>query len=203
MAGRQAGSAGGDLEGVGIAAVVAERVGEYAASLRDGRHDGSSGGIAEEDAGASVLPVGDLGECLGSDYECAVVGFCGEQRGGRREPVDEAGASHEDVEGRRPGGSKGLLEKGGSAGEEGIGGHGGDDDQVEIGGFDAGAFEGRTSGGEAEIGGGNVRVGDAPFYDAGASADPLVRGINHLFEVEVGQHTRRRVGPGSNNANGA
>ena len=38
---------------------------------------------------------------------------------------------------------------------------------------------------------------NAPFFDAGAHGDPLVAGVDHLFQVMVGDDFRRQFGAGA------
>ena len=45
-----------------------------------------------------------------------------------------------------------------------------------------------------QVGGRHARLGDVPLADAGPLEDPLVGGVDQLFEVGVGQDPRRHEG---------
>ena len=45
----------------------------------------------------------------------------------------------------------------------------------------------------AEVGGRDVGSGDVALGNSSTLEDPLVSGLHHLFQLEIRQHTRRRV----------
>ena len=60
------------------------------------------------------------------------------------------------------------------------------------GGVDA-ALRQRAPGGlHRHVGSRHLRIRDVALADAGALQDPLVVGIDHLFQILVGEHARRR-----------
>jgi len=67
--------------------------------------------------------------------------------------------------------------------------HGGHGNQIDIQGRNAGLGEGALSRFGAEIGGVAPLLDNVTLGDACALANPLVTGVNHLFQVLVGQHT--------------
>jgi hypothetical protein len=57
-----------------------------------------------------------------------------------------------------------------------LGGEGGEDDEVEVVGLEAGGGEGVAGGVDGHVGGADARLGEAAGLDAGALDDPLVGG---------------------------
>ena len=62
-------------------------------------------------------------------------------------------------------------------------------------------FIARNGGLGRQVGGEFILGRDAPFLDAGARGDPFIRGLDHFFEVGVGQdffrHIRADAGDGA------
>ena len=54
----------------------------------------------------------------------------------------------------------------------------------------------------AEIGRRHARIDDVPLANAGSLQNPLVGGVDHLFEVGVGEDTRRDIGRQRRNRRG-
>ena len=73
--------------------------------------------------------------------------------------------------------------------DRGAGGH---DDQVDVGGGEAGVGQRLLGGGGGHVGD-RLGVGDPPLGDADPVADPLVVGVDDLGEVVVGEHPGRLV----------
>ena len=146
------------------------------------------------------MVVDDVGELFRADHQDVLGGAGADQGVTLGDAVAVAGAGSRDVEGR----SRRCAEPVSQAGRgrrRGVRvGHGGDDDGAELGGLDAGLLQGLAGGAlghvdDADVGGGTV-AGD----DAGALADPLVRGIDPLADVLVGDDDVRAVGAESQDA---
>ena len=74
-------------------------VGRLARLLLRLQHDGA-GAVAEQHAGAAVVPVENARECLGADHQRALEGAGAQQVVGGREREDEAGAHRLQIERR-------------------------------------------------------------------------------------------------------
>ena len=46
---------------------------------------------------------------------------------------------------------------------------------------------------DREIAGGNALVDDMPLADADAGHDPFIVGVDHFFEVGIGEQARRHI----------
>ncbi len=152
--------------------------------------------IAEEDAGVAVVPVDDGGKLFRADDQDGLVEPRGDELIRRDERVEEAGAGGRDIEGGSPCRPDLVLDVTGGGGEGSIRRAGGDDDQIDRLGIDAAQLHGLERRCCAHVGGEFVRFGQPSFADAGAAHDPVVRRLNHLFEVGVGKHARGQIGPG-------
>ena len=81
-----------------------------------------------------------------------------------------------------------CLEQRAAIGEYEVGSRRAEDDQVDIRGAHSGRLEGTARGMFGKVDSGLSVGGDVPTLDAGASPDPLVGGIHHLFEIGVGEN---------------
>ena len=152
------------------------------------------GPVAEEHAGGAVVPVEDAREGFGADHEGALVRARLQELVGRRDRVDEAGADRLQVEGGAVGHAETGLDHGGGRREGVVRRRGGADDEVDVGGRQPGIGEGRLGRLDAEDRRGLVVVRDVARLDAGALHDPLVRGLDQLFEILVRQPAPRQIG---------
>ena len=195
--GGSGGAAGRAMQEFGVVAVGAEQVAEQADVLfRGGLEEGRAGAVTEEDAGGAVGPIHDAGEFLGSDDEGATVGAGAHHVLGDLEGVDEAGAGGGDVEAGDVTAQAELGLQEARRGREGdVRRHRRDDEEVDVGGRQAGALQGLGGGLGAEVRRILARAGDPAFADAGAGLDPLVGGIHHLGELGVGERAFRRPDP--------
>ena len=158
--------------------------------------DDGARAVAEEDAGVAVLPVDDGGELFRADDENGVVDAGGDELVGGDERVKEAGTGGADVIGGGAGGADLALDMAGGGGEGGVGCAGGDDDQVDGLGVNAGLLDRLLGGAGAHVGSAFTLVGNASFADAGAGHDPLVGGVDHLLQFRVGQDTGGKMDTG-------
>ena len=72
--------------------------------------------------------------------------------------------------------------------------------QIDIGRHHARRLERRARGMQRQIAGEFTFGGDMPFADAGALDDPLIGGIDQLFEIGVGEDAVRQIAAGAENA---
>src|SRR5690606_26754701 len=159
-----------------------------------------AGAVSEEDAGASVGPVHDAGHGLRADDEGAPGLAGGDELARRAEGSEEAGAGGVHVERGGVQRADAVLDEGGDGGEHAVRGAGAGDDEVDVAGLDACGGEGAPGCLDGEAAGGLGLGGDAAFADAGAFADPLVRGLDEGGEVIVRHDALRHVATNPNDA---
>ena len=111
------------------------------------------------------------------------------------EPVDEAAAGGDEIEAPGLRRAEIVLHEAGRGGEQHVRRDGADEDRVQFAGVDAALAERGFGGAGGEIGSGDVRRGDVALGDAGAVDDPFVVGLDHFFEIGIGQHAGRNVAP--------
>ena len=184
------------LEEVAAGAVdFAQEIDEAAPSsaLGGGFDQHGAGAIAEQDAGGAVGVVDDAAHGVGADHQHLLMRAGGHQVGAGGEAVDEAGAGGDQVEAPGAARAERVLHQAGGGGEEHVRRDGADDDGVDVGGANAALGERATGGFDGHVGGGHFGGGDVALADAGALDDPLVVGLDHLFEVLVGEHARRDI----------
>ena len=103
--------------------------------------DGRAGAVGEDERGAAVADVGEVGEPLDADHQHVAGAAAADHVGGQRDAVAEAGAGGGDVEGRGLVGAELVGDRGGDGrGLEHVA-DGRDDDAVDLPGVDAGALE--------------------------------------------------------------
>ena len=119
---------------------------------------------------------------------------------GDPERVDEAGAHRLHVERGASLGSEAGLQPARGGRVDPVRRGGPDHDEVEIGRLDPGRLEGAPGRPFREIAGRLPRGGDAPFADAGAFPDPLVRGVDALRELVVGENPLGETAAGAGDA---
>jgi hypothetical protein len=181
-----------------LAAVGAQARDQDAAVLaRAGKllrlQDDGAGAVAEQHAGAAVLPVEDARERLGADHQRALEGAGLEQRVDGREPIDEAGAHRVQVERGALRDAEPGLHRHGTRRKRVVGRRGRQHDQVDRVRLD---MRGRERGArrlDGEIGGELPGGGDPALADAGALGDPLVRGVDRLGKLRIGEDALRQV----------
>ncbi len=109
------------------------------------------------------------------------------------ERIHKAGADRLHVERRGVGRADLRLHQTGRGWHRLVGRGRADDDQIDLFGSDSGAFQCLFRGCRTHGRGCVVGTGNMPFPNTGARPDPFVRGINHLFEVGVGQDSLRHI----------
>lgn len=187
------GASGGDLDGVGQLGtqVVGEQTGP--GGVGAGEHD-SRRGVAEEDTGGAVGGIGDPGRAVGREQQDGGDGGVLQEVGRDQHGLDAGRAGGgRDVQGERAVGAEGVLDDERGRQQRLVPRVGGDDDRVQPGGLDTGGFQSRVGGGDAHVGGRQVRGQTAAFADSGAADDPLVAGVQGAGELLVGDDRRRQV----------
>ena len=183
-----------------LLAAVGVHVGAEDAGLRIGLEHHRAGAVAEQHAGAAIVPVQHPGQGLGADHQRGLRRTGADELVGDGQRVDEAGAGRVDVEGRAAGGAQLVLQQAGRGREDQVRRGGAEHDQVEVSGADAGRFHRAHRGVVGEVRGGLALGGDVALADAGAGDDPLVAGVHELGQVGVGQHLLRQVAAGTGDA---
>ena len=151
------------------------------------------GAVAEQNASRPVRVVDDARHGVGADHQHLAVRAAGYQIGCRRQPVNEARAGSDQIEAPGVLGAQLVLHQAGGRGEQHVGRDRTDDDGVQFGGRDAALGQRVLRRFARHVGGRHVRIGDVPLADPGTLQDPLVGGIDHLFQVLVRQDAGRRV----------
>jgi hypothetical protein len=108
--------------------------------------------VAEQHAGAPVLPIEDAREGLGADHDGALELAGLEEIVGHRQGVHEARAHRLHVEGGAFGDAEAGLDAHGGSGEGAVRRGGGADDEIDVDWVDAGPHQRLARGGDAEVG---------------------------------------------------
>ena len=189
-----------DIEDVAEGAVAVQMGGEQGrggvVNLGRAQHH-RAGAVAEQHAGAAIVPVEDTRVHFRTDDERGADLAGADHRVGDAEGIDEAGAGGREIEGEAAG-AEGGLNPGGGGGESLIGGGGGEDDGADIGRGHAGLGEGGLGGLGGHEGAGFMRRGEMALADAGALADPLVGGIDGFGQLLVADEVFRQIGADTN-----
>ncbi len=179
-----------------VASVGARADGENPGLVR-GLEDDRTGPVAEEDAGAPVLVVGDAREHFSAHDERPLGASSDDHRFGKAESVDEARAGRLEAEGHARSGADPLLEEHPHVGKHEIGGGRPDDDEVETAGFEPGGLEGSACRPLAHVEGRLPGGHDVATLDARAFADPGVVCVDEPLEMGVVEDTFGDVAAGS------
>jgi hypothetical protein len=157
----------------------------------DPLQDHRSRPVAEQDGGVAVALVHDRSHDVAAHHRHPLHAGAGDQAGAVGEGEQEAGAGRVHVEPVGLAGADLVLDQGGGAREEHVGGDRGDDDGVQVARLDAPAVQGHLQGLGAQVRGGHARLDPAAGPDTGAGQDPLVAGIHHGRKVIVGDDALR------------
>ena len=128
-----------------------------------------AGAVAEQHAGVAVLPIDDGGKLFRADDQHGVVGARHDELLGDFQAVNKSGAGGFEVESGRAARADFLLHQAGRGRKRHVGRDGGDDDQIDLLGGDAGRFHGAQGGLRRHVGGEFILGGDVAFLDAGAA----------------------------------
>ena len=110
---------------------------------------------------------------------------------GELQAVEEAAALLADVEAGHVAQAELRLQQGAAAGEEVVGGHGGEDHEVHLVLRHPRVLEGLAGGGDAEVGGGRPLVHEVAGLDAAALPDPGVARVHEPRQHVVGDPVGR------------
>ena len=169
----------------GVALTGEQRGHEAALSPID---HGSARAVAKEHAGGAVRPVDHAGHALGAYHQHALRLSGDGERVGEVEGVEKARAGAVYVQ-RRAVRADLRLQKTAEGGGDGVRQDAGCKDIVDVRGDKAGVFQRGVGGAGSELQ--KRLVGDdLPGADAGVRADPLVRGIEELAQIVVGERVR-------------
>ncbi len=149
--------------------------------------------IAEQHGGTAVFPVGDLGQRFAAYYECSRRPTRLQLASREIQRIDEPRTRRLDVHGRTALNAKLSLDDAGSAREHLIGRYGADDDQVDVGGLDAGHVDGLPRGSQRHVRAFLILSRNMPSANARALLDPFVRSVHGLLEILVGDHFFRQI----------
>ena len=171
---------------VGNVALTGEQRGHEAA-LSPVDH-GRARAVAKEHAGGAVRPVDHAGHALGADHQHAIRLAGRRERVGKIEGVEEARAGAVYVQ-RRAVCADLCLQKAAERGGNGVRQDAGGEYIIDVRGGKAGVFQRGVGGAGGEL---QERLvgNDLPGADAGVGADPLVRGIEELAQIIIGERVR-------------
>ena len=156
--------------------------------------DDSAGAVAEQHAGAAVVPVEDPREGLGADHQRALEVAGAQQTVGGRQREDEARADRLQIEGRAMGDAEGGLHRDRGGGKGIIRRRGAEHDEVDRLRVDPGIGQRRARRVDGKMRGEFAFGGDVALPDAGAFHDPFVRGVDPGRQFGIGQDPLRQIG---------
>ena len=156
-------------------------------------HD-RAGAVAEQHAGAAIVPVENARERLRADHQRALVGAGAQEIVGGREREDEAGAHRLQIEGRAMMDAERVLDRDRGRRKGIVRRRGRQHDQVDRLRIDAGMFQRRARRVDRQMRRELAFGRDMALPDAGALNDPLVRRIDTGRQFRIGQHLLRQIG---------
>src|SRR5690606_30412390 len=186
-------------EDAAVAAVGMHGAGKDA-GLVVGAQDDRAGAVAEQHAGRAVLPVENARQRLGADHQrrARLPGADEAVRYGQR--VNEAAAYRLHVESHCALVAEALLQQAGGAGKHLVGGGRGDDDEIEVLGPHARSFQRLLARFESKIAGVLALLGEVALADTRTRRDPLIRGVDGLGKVVIGDEACGQIAAGADNA---
>jgi len=186
---RHPAAAGGHLEDVAIAAIGVKIAGDHAVGtvflgiLQQNR----TGAVAEKHAGVAVRPVGDAGKLLRTaDQNVFVLLRVRFHQGIRHfERVEQSGAGGFKVEAERAFRTEPVLQNAPGARKHKVGSDRSDDDRIDFFSGNAGRVERLAARFVGQVAGRLLGRGNPALFDSGTGANPLVIGLDHLFEIRI------------------
>ena len=163
------------------------------------QHDGA-GAVAKKHAGGTIFPVKDAGEYLRADHQRFFARTGTDELLGSGQRIDETAAHGLNIKGGAALNTEPGLQDTGATGEHLVRRGGGKNNQINIGGLNAGGLNGVQGRLFSKIYRALSGQGNMPLFDTSAFADPLIRGLHLLFQVAIGNDVIRQIGTGSGNA---
>ena len=184
---------------------VGVQVGSQDAGRVAGLQHHGARAVAEQHAGGAVVEIEDAAEHLGADHQRLVRRAVGDQRVGHRQRVDEAAAHRLHVEHRATGNAQLVLHDGRGGRKHHVRRGGGNDDQVDVAGLQAGRLQRGLRRRHRQLAGRHIGRGKVARLNAGALDDPFVRSLDAPrgqfgHQVVVGHPARRQVAAGAGDA---
>ncbi len=144
--------------------------------------------VAEENTGLAVGPVRVPRQTFGADDQHVPRRSRRDELAGDVESINEAGTRGRDVETDGVDDAELRLRQGGRRRNRLFGSRRRDEHHVDLFRIDPGILQGGGSRPDDQIDQGLVLGDDASLLDARPGGDPLVTGVDHLFQVAVGQN---------------
>ena len=138
-------AAAGHVKQIRLAAVRAHDGGQQAVGIGAVLQNGRARAIAEQHAGVAVLPVNDGRKFFRADDQHSVVGAGHDKLLADFQAVNESGTGGFEIEGGGAVRADFLLHQAGGGGKRHVWRDGGDDDEVNLIGGDAGVFHARAA----------------------------------------------------------
>ena len=168
-------------------------IGRFARLVLRLEHD-RAGAVAEQHAGAAIVPVENARERLGADHQRALVGAGAQEIVGGGEREDEAGAHRLQIEGGAMMDAEPVLHGDRGRRKGVVRRRGRQHDQVDRLRIEPGVFQRRARSVDRQMRSELAFGGDMALPDAGALHDPLVRSIDTGRQFRIGQHLLRQIG---------
>ncbi len=150
--------------------------------------------VAKNHASGAVGVVDDRGHHVRADHQDALVSARGDELRPRLHGVDESGTGAGEIESPHAVGAKLVLNQAGGRWKEHVGRDRADDDGINVAGSQTALGKRLLGGLDRQIAGGHAFVHDVALADADAGENPVIGGVDHFFEVGVGEKFRRHVG---------
>ena len=189
----------GDLQEVLVGAIGADVGGDDPRFLA-GAQDHRPGAIGEQDAGGTILPVEEAGHGVRPDDQGAFGAAGADELIGDAQGIDEARADRLDIEGGDALNPQPRLDDAGRAGKDLVRGRGGEDDEIDLPGLHPGRGHRGLGRRHSQVGAALALGDHVPLADASAAEDPLVRGVDDLLQVLVGDDPLGQITAGAQNA---
>ncbi len=157
--------------------------------------------IAKDDAGRAIGVVDDRRHHVGADHQHFLVRSGRDELRSSLQRVNKRRTSRRDIESPDILRAEFVLHQTSGRGKKHVGRNGPHDNRIEIGRLDAALGERFLRRLDRQIAGRNSLVHDVTFANADALHDPLIVGIDHLFEVGVGEKAGWNVGAESADLN--
>ena len=160
-----------------------------------GRQDHRPGAVAEQHAGAAILPIENSREGLGADHQRATGLADADEVVGHGEGEDEAGADRLDIEGGAAGHAESRLDLRRGRRKGVVRRAGRQHDEIDVGRAEVGPGERRLGRLDRHLRGALAVAGDMALADPGTLRDPGIVGVDALRQLGVGHDPPRQIGP--------